>query len=74
MPAANMERISIGLLENTTLFVRGASSTCNGNHFLVSHFQAASEFILDLKQSNSKMLLLKKIYVYSLLNLCLSML
>ena len=30
-----MERISIGLLENTSIFVRGTSSPCNGNHFLV---------------------------------------
>ena len=37
MPSASMERISIGLLliRKYNIFVRGASSPCNGNHVLV---------------------------------------
>ena len=42
MPAAYVERISIGLLliRKYNIFVRGTSSPCNGNHFLVESEQA----------------------------------
>ena len=37
MPASSMEQISIGLLliRKYNIFCWGASSPCNGNHFLV---------------------------------------
>ena len=55
--SASMERISIGLLK-CNIFVRGASSPCNGNHFLVINC------IILIKKISLIKVDLNKIYMY----------